>query len=249
MENFKKPYEISLWEDELIYVGERVTEYRTPVGAGEKIVNQYYKETKIAIIGSNTMDSPSRCISPKLVRKINGEKTLTFTMYYRYWDDETGKMVDNPFIPLMVNERKIKLRLGAPVEDVNDSSCQWFDFIVKNAQENSETKAFVYTCKDQFVNELSKSGFNLVFDNELENNMGTIHFLGEEVLKESDWVLDKASTDKLKQYKEEPLFEIVTSERFDATTLEDKDKEELPFEPNTTIYAFYSDITNKNKEL
>ena len=40
----KKPYEISIWEDQLITEGS----------------SQYYKESKIAIIGSNTIDSPIR---------------------------------------------------------------------------------------------------------------------------------------------------------------------------------------------
>jgi hypothetical protein len=38
-----------------------------------------------------------------------------------------------------------------------------------------------------FVNELSKSGFNLEFDTELENNQGTIVELGRRVLEGSDW--------------------------------------------------------------
>jgi hypothetical protein len=102
MDLFKKPYEISLWEDELVFVGE-----------GEERFS-YYKEVKVATIGSDTMDSPARCLSPKLSQKINGENALTFTMYYRYWDDDAQDFTNNPFNRLMVNERKVKLRLGEP---------------------------------------------------------------------------------------------------------------------------------------
>ena len=68
----------------------------------------------------------------------------------------------------MTNERKVKLRVG----DI--SNPKWYDFVIKQIQENSETCAFTYTCKDQFINELSKTGFEIELDSELENNMGTV---------------------------------------------------------------------------
>ena len=37
-----------------------------------------------------------------------------------------------------------------------------------------------------FIDELSKTGFNIVLDNELQNNQGTITELAEKVLEESD---------------------------------------------------------------
>jgi hypothetical protein len=84
------------------------------------------------------MDSPARCVNPKLVSKVNGENTFTFTMYYRYVDTETGEVEYNPFIKYLTNERKVKLNLDGV----------WYDFVIKQIQENSETKAFTYTCKD-----------------------------------------------------------------------------------------------------
>ena len=68
----------------------------------------YYKEVRLCTIGSDTMASLSRCINPKLTRKVNGEQTFQFTMYYQYIDFETGEKVYNPFNKYMVNERKIK---------------------------------------------------------------------------------------------------------------------------------------------
>jgi hypothetical protein len=53
--------------------------------------------------------------------------------------------------------------------------------------ENSESKAFTYTCKDQFINELSKTGFNIELDNELENNLDTVEGLAKTILEDSDW--------------------------------------------------------------
>ena len=57
------------------------------------------------------------------------------------------------------------------------------------------------------MNELSKSGFNLEFDQKLENNMGNIETLAERVLEESDWQL-RPSGEVLKQTIEEPLYKI-----------------------------------------
>ena len=68
MELLKKPYEISLWEDILTFVYEdgEETEGRIENGHG-MVVAQYYKERKLCIIGSNTMDTPIRAIQPKIV--------------------------------------------------------------------------------------------------------------------------------------------------------------------------------------
>jgi hypothetical protein len=115
------------------------------------------------------------------VRNINGSSTLTFSVYSQYYDEETGDFVDNPFVKMLVNERKIKIRDGLP------GSCKWYDLIIKNIQEDSESKTFSYTAKDQFVNELSKTGFDLEFAPELENNTGTVVQLGERILEDSDW--------------------------------------------------------------
>jgi hypothetical protein len=106
-------------------------------------------------------------------------------MYSHYYDEEIEESCENPFIGLLVNERKIKLRYGA----LGAEDTKWYDLVIKNIQENSETKTFTYTAKDLFINELSKSGFDLQFDNELENNMGNISTLAEVVLEESDWKL------------------------------------------------------------
>ena len=86
---FKKPYEISLWEEVLIFrikcfneagelietvIDEEKMRQEWPEGTKTTEVAQYYKERKIAIIGSNTMDTPIRVINPKMVSKVNGEK-------------------------------------------------------------------------------------------------------------------------------------------------------------------------------
>ena len=62
-EVFKKPYEISVWEDVLV----PATEDKP----------SYYKEKKIAVIGSSEFmpDVPNRAYDPILTQNINGEIT------------------------------------------------------------------------------------------------------------------------------------------------------------------------------
>lgn len=181
------------------------------------------------------MTSLSRCINPKLSTKTNGENVLTFTMYYQYYDNETGELVHNPFVEYLTNERKVKLSIGAGADK------KWYDFVVKHSQQNSDSKTFTFTCKDRFINELSKSGFELEFDNELENNMGTVDYLAKEILKGSDWEL--AEVNNLKQYIEEPLYAVVISEPLIAKEIETE--KEIKISAGATIYVFYAHFNER----
>ena len=122
----KKPYEISIWEDVL----EKVE--KTDDSTGYVTIEQYYKENKLAVIGSDTMTSPARAHNPILTKNINGSSNLTFTMYSRYFDETQGERVDNPFLGLLVNERKVKLKYDG----------EWYDFVIKRIDENSENNTF-----------------------------------------------------------------------------------------------------------
>lgn len=256
----RKPYEISLWDDILVFVidcfndndelletitlEKSMENFEPPEGTKNTKVSQYYKERKLCVIGSDTMESPARATSPKLVSNVNGSNTLTFNLYYKYYDEEADDMVFNPYHKLLTNERKIKLRHGA----LGAPGTKWYDLIIKNVQENSDNKTFTYTCKDQFVNELSKSGFNIQLDTELENNMGTIEELAETILEDSDWKLKEGASDILTQYKEEPLYAIQLKESITATELLNKEKT-ITIEAGKIIYVFYSIIANKNPDI
>lgn len=248
-----RPYEISLWEDVLTFVVSFYNEVGAFVkkqeyyGSLEGFVNpenyltqteQYYKEQKVCVIGSDTMIAPIRAIQPRLVRNINGSSTLTFSIYSQYYDEEAGELVDNPFVKMLVNERKIKVRDGLP------GNCKWYDLIIKNIQEDSESKTFSYTAKDQFVNELSKSGFNLEFAPELENNTGTVVQLGERILEDSDWKI-KAGSDILQQTKNEPLYEIILSRQITGTNMTNA-ADTITVPAGQKIYAFYSSIVEQS---
>jgi hypothetical protein len=61
MDTIRKPYEISLWEDILTIKYEDGSETEDTIENGHgPVVAQYYKERKICIIGSDTMDTPIR---------------------------------------------------------------------------------------------------------------------------------------------------------------------------------------------
>lgn len=248
MDILKKPYEISLWEDVLTFVVTRadgiITEFEgsVPEDTVGHVTAQYYKEKKICTIGSDTMDTPIRAMQGKLVTKINGENILTFNMYSHYYDENDEEYYENPFIGLLINERKIKLRHGA----IGEEDTRWYDLVIKTIQENSENKVYSYTAKNLFINELSKSGFNLEFDAKLENNMGNITSLAEVILDESDWKL-KEDNDILQQTIEEPLYEIILNQGITAKDMQTE--RELNLVAGSIIYGFYTNITNQQSYL
>ena len=224
----KKPYEISIWEDVL----EKVE--KTDSSTGYVTIEQYYKENKLAVIGSDTMTSPARAHNPILTKNINGSSNLTFTMYSRYFDETQGERVDNPFLGLLVNERKVKLKYDG----------EWYDFVIKRIDENSENNTFSYTAKNLFINELSKTGFSIELDTELENNQGTVVDIAKTILEESDWQVDEAACDIIQQRNEEPLYEIATNKEITGYNM-NNEEETVTIPSNSIIYGFYSSISEE----
>ena len=219
-EFLKKPYEISIWKDKL-------------VGEG---ASAYFDEEKIAIIGSDDMTSPNRAFSPKLTKNVNGEVTFTFSIAHRYFDNDRGEVVFNPFTVYLVNERKVKLYYDR----------QWYDFIIKNCEESSESDTFTYTCTDLWVNELGKTGYNVELAQELANNQGTVLELAKTVLESTDWELDEEASEPIRQWVQEPLYKAQLVQ--DIITDEMLEKREVTLAKGEIIYFFYSDIVQKRTE-
>lgn len=222
----KNKYEISLWEDRLV----------PQTGEGQSIVPEHYEEEKVCIIGSDTMTSQARALEPKLVRNVNGTNKLTFKLYYTYIDNETGKRIQNPFTSLLVNERKVKCKW----ED------QWYDFVIKGVQEDSNGKTITYTCEDLYINELSKTGFSLEFDQKLNNNQGTAQELAKKVLEGTDWVVDTDNSDHILQTIEEPLYRATLTQNLDA---KDKNGAIKTILGGSVIYLFYSVVQEKKSYI
>ena len=231
-EFLKKPYEISIWKDVL------VTEKD-----GVELEEPYFDEQMLAVIGSDTMTAPSKCLTPVLTENVNGEVGLTFSMAHRYFDNELGEKVFNPFIEagFLVNERKVKLKYDG----------KWYDFIIKECEEDSESDLFNYTCTDLFVNELAKNGYHVELSQELANNQGTITELGKRVVEDIDWVIDEENSEPIRQWVQEPLYRGVLKNDIEALQILDS-KLKTTINTKVTIYAgeivyfFYSNIINRN---
>ena len=219
-ERFTKPYELSIWEDRLI--------------VNEDSAEKYFQEFKIAVLGSSNMTSPQRAMNPVLTENVNGEKTLTFSLAHKYFDPFLGERVENPLWKYLVNERKIKLFY-------ND---KWHDFVIKTREESTEDDVFNYTARELFTIELGKVGYDIVLDQSLNNNQGTISELAERVLEGTDWQLDKKNTDLLQQLVQDPIYNGILKKDLNVLNL---DTNELkPLSQGQEIYFFYSYVANKN---
>ena len=241
-----KRYEISLWDDVLTWAwkepgDEEWTIDTNPPGEVEQgtEVKQFFDEQKLCVIGSNEMSSWARATNPVFTENTNGQKTLTFSLVTRFYDEDRQEFIQNPFINLLVNERKVKLFYNP--EDINDEfNNGWYDLIIKNIQENKSSNTFSYTAQSASINELSKTGFNLEFDPELQNNMGTITELGARVVDGTDWIIDENGSDIITQFIEEPVYwyDIKSGDTWTKVRSEDPD---VPGELEK-VYIFYSQM-------
>ena len=216
-ERLIKPYEISVWEDRLAQDGVR------------------FEEIKIAVIGSDTMTGVNKAYDPVFHKKSNGERTLTFSLKYKYFDPYIGnEEIVNPFAALLANERKVKLHYDG----------KWYEFIVKNHTESSEEYTWTYTCTDAFVLELSKNGYDITFDSELGNNQGTARELAKETIKDTDWQLGGANIGK--QLIAEPIYKAVLESTTDIEIINASGTSEAPPAAESDIYVFYSYVKNQS---
>ena len=209
-------YEISIWEDFSDWYN------------GKEFLN----ERKIAIIGSDTMTAQARAIEPNLVNELNGTNTFTFKMYYTYIDNRTGEKYENPFGKYLINERKVKVYWKD----------KWYDMIIKKCQEDTSKKVVTYTCKDLFINELSKNGYSLEFNTDLQNNIGTISELAASVLEGSTWRYDYDNSDKILQKSESPVYEVTTQRQFNANKQPNDVSILIP--NNKKILVFYDSVVD-----
>ena len=223
-EKLIKPYEISVWEDKLTQIeGSNPAEYK-------------FKETKLAVIGSDTMTGPNKVYNPIFHKKSNGEKTLSFSLKYKYFDPYSGNAdVINPFAVLLVNERKVKLHYDN----------EWYEFIIKDHTESSDGLEWTYTCNDAFVLELSKNGYNITFDTELNNNQGTAQELAKETLKNTDWQVGEDS-DTLTQLIAEPLYRATLVSTTGINIINASNSSEQIPSVGQSIWLFYSYVKNQN---
>lgn len=252
----KQPYELSVWRD-------------VPI-AGTLETDGYFTDEKVAIIGSDSMDSPLKAYDVSLKELTNGDCTLTFSMLYDYEKD--GERVNNPLFELLKNEIKLKLRRGEEYGFINskgeidftilngeidfneeepnyentsvDYDNRWRDFVIKTIDKDSNTHVANIVAKEIFVNELGKNGWSVTLNTELENNYGTVEQLAEKVLDGSDWKVKKGYS-PIERVKE-PLFEYKIPEGTSIAAVamrkgDDGNNKEITISANEYIYFFYND--------
>lgn len=237
-----KKYEISLWENYLVDISDQniVVSYPSAISeieASSGKLNKYVDERKIAVLGSDSMNAQFKALEPKFVQNVDGTNTLTFKMLYSYINTETGVKEENPFIKLLYNEAKIKLFWKN----------EWYDLVIKNIQKDSSGKAIIYTCTDLYINELSKNGFNLEFNSELENNQGTVQELGARILNGTEWSLEFDDTDSnqiIQQENEEATYSLTGDEILGFNAYNSKG-EIISIDSTNTILLYYS-VVQKN---
>lgn len=213
-------YEISLWED-FIDISTDGT--------------QFLNERKLCVIGSDTMTAQARAIEPNLITNINGTSTLTFKMYYIYIDNQTGEKYQNPFLNLLINERKVKCYWKD----------KWYDLVIKKCQEDTSKKIITYTCIDIAINELSKNGYNLEFSTELMNNIGTAAELTNQVLEDTTWSYDNDNSTPIIQKSEGPVYEVTTQANLINVIKQSNLGNSLIYIPaGKKILVFYSSIVD-----
>ena len=238
----KIPHEISVWEDRLTIVDFDEKEYdgREIIPSDIKIMTSYFKEIKLCSIGSDEMNSPIAAYNKELKQEATGMNTLTFTISGKYYDEETNELLDNPYLPYLTNERKIKLKY------YQNEEVKWMDFLIKGIQEDSNNYSYTYTATDLFINELSKTGYNLEFSTELQNNQGTITDLGNKVLEGTDWKISEDS-EIIQQLQEEALYELKLTKNIYAFDI--KTDAQVEIKQGEIIYAFYSSVINEENNF
>lgn len=254
MELLKNEYEISLWNDVPVieyWPTEAITldgvpcpvnsysltkeqaeswsaDTNRPINEYFNIV-EYHDEQKLLIIGSDTMDVPYRAHEACLIKNVNGYNELNFTVYYRYYDEEQQKFVENPYRSLFINERKVKLHYKN----------EWFDFIIKEIDEDRDSHSIKIKAVDALINELSKTGFNIEFDTELGNNIGTIQELAQTIVDGTEWEIKEG--DLFLERKDSPLYEIIFNAPMALRPLNTDESYQFVTE-DMKAYGFYQSV-------
>lgn len=171
----KENYEISVWRD--------VYEMR----AGE--TEATWHEDKIAIIGSNTRIDTARAFNPVLTVDIYGQETFKFDIYSKYYDED-GMQVENPYLNLLINEAKVKVKFRG----------EWHDFIIKEVGEVHGSNFIVsYSCQSLAIYELGKSGYEIDFSEGQNNNIQTASEFMRTTLDGSGWKFSRGNANLLEE--------------------------------------------------
>ena len=156
-------YELSLWRE---YPGANAIQ-----------------EEKVCVIAATGVDSSGRAQDIKLKKEYNGKQTLTFDIPIKYFDVITGEDVANPLVEQVIDHSKLKLwrdelwwnpfavnkgideTTGCTIFEGDFVQGRWYEFIVTDRKQKRSKKQLMYSysCDSLFMNELSRTGYNLEF--------------------------------------------------------------------------------------
>ena len=151
--------------------------------------------------------------------KINGTHELSFNLAKYYFDIDTAEQKENEIIDYLDNKCTVEVqkedRELSP--DENGEIIYKSYFMTVNKKEEKDEQGLIsynYTCSDAYIEELSKTGYQLTFDEDSEKSRGTIHELSQRVAEGSDWIYRKDLTGTLQEYIVEPVWNE-EQQRFD----------------------------------
>lgn len=157
------------------------------------------------IIGAHDMTFLGKATNIKLKRESKGTNTLTFNMPSKYFDSKIGEYVHNEFVDNLFNETKIKLHYRD----------EWYEFYIKQIQEDKQFKSIMYsyTCEDSFIDELSRTGYEIEFADELNNSVAETGDFMEEILDMSIWdYTPQYNTGDFTEFNEQRFYKIPLSQ-------------------------------------
>lgn len=154
----------------------------------ENLYNSETKEfsnTPVCEIGSNLSKFEGKAYDIHLTHNINGTKELTFKLAKYYFDEQTGEKTRN-FLPDMIVNKSI-------IEVKTKGKSYFFTVNKRDDEEEGDNITYSFSCGDAFIEELSKTGYGLVFSE--SNGLGTIHELAKKVVDGTDWAYNKEKSD------------------------------------------------------
>lgn len=216
------------------------TEYRIERW-DDKYTDGEWVEEKVAVVGAHDMEDKCKAYNPNLTMNISGEITLSFEITTQYFNVESQQYESNYLLPLLYNEAKIKLYCPQYKNDVN---LGWFDFVIKERKEiRKKQLVYQFNCEYLPLNELRRTGQELVFNVKLQNNVDTLQNLAEKVLKDSGWDLKANEVDLLEQI-EEQLFEYTLPAELSADKMQSQALVEAIIPSDSKIYLTFGTLTD-----
>ena len=175
----------------------------------------FFKEIPLCELGSSSSTFLGKATKPIFYSKIDGTHELSFSLPAYYLDENTGAIIDNELIDYISNKDRVRLKKWNSKKNDYD-----FFSLTVNTKVDKDDKGLLiyeYTCTDSFIEELSKTGYEIAFHDEPgeTGGLGTIHELAERILEGSDWEYVREKTGTLLEYKTDLEYNV-EQERYDT---------------------------------